>query len=156
MCEARLEGMGAVYTRTENALEVRWWQHQRRDILDMYDEVVGKEARWGDHCKILVLPDGSMKGWEREGLCFDRPPKDEVSWVRLGRTREAAILNRKRKVRGELWFLGPPRAWAQMDWTALGRYADSDVGVEWVCPEDDSTCLGLPALVFWWDQKPPC
>ena len=64
---------------------------------------------------MLVLPDGSMKGWEREGLCFDRPPKAEVSWVRLGRTREAAILNKKRKVRGELWFLGPPRAWAQMD-----------------------------------------
>ena len=91
VCEARLEGMGAVHTRTENVLEVRWWQHQRRDILDMYDEVVGKEVRWGDHCKVLVLPDGSMKGWEKEGLCFDRPPKDEVSWVRLGRTREAAI-----------------------------------------------------------------
>ena len=47
VCEARLEDMGALYTHTENVLEVRWCQHQRRDILDMYDEVVAKEARWG-------------------------------------------------------------------------------------------------------------
>ena len=97
----------------------------------MYDEVVRREGRVGDHCKILVLPDGSMKAWEGSGLCFDRPAKNEVAWVRLGWTREAAYLKRRR-VRGEMWFLGPPRAWAQLDWTAVSRYASSDVGVEWV------------------------
>ena len=41
VCEAQLECMGAVHTRTANVLEVRWRRHQREEILDMYDEVVG-------------------------------------------------------------------------------------------------------------------
>ena len=73
------------------------------------------------------MPAGAMKQWEHSGEDYNRAPRGEVAWVRIGTTAPAML--RKSKVAGEVWFMGSLAAWKKMDWMVFGQYAQSDTGI---------------------------
>ena len=92
-----------------------------------YDDVVAQCRATPKHCKFIIMPKGAMKHWEHSGVQYNKPPRGEVAWVRVGTTKPAKY--GQKKMEGEIWFLGSAEAWALMDWMAIGRYAKADTGI---------------------------